>query len=213
VRVVSLVRGVATVEALARTTTRYTITTGAGTPARMFIRHPRKGGYTPVSMPPGTEPTADGYLVPVPLTARRESVLVIEETLPQRRDVKVLGADGSSLLAYLAGTALPAAADAGLRKALEQRRQLTTIEGEVALMRERHEDLANRIAELRESLRTIQKSRGAAALRQKLLDRLAVASRESDDASSKLADRTSAQADLRAQLEDALRDLEIKPVP
>ncbi len=79
----------------------------------------------------------------------------------------------------------------------------------MAELRDRHDDLVRRTSELRASLGTLQKTRGASPLRQKLLDRLGKATEQVDELSRTLVDRGAKAAELRATLEDSIRDLEL----
>jgi hypothetical protein len=77
-------------------------------------------------------------------------------------------------------------------------------------LRTRLGDLAQRSFELRESLRTIEKTPRAAALQQKLLDRLGEATKETEELSRNLSEDGAALGEARAQLTEGLRELVIE---
>ena len=67
--------------------------------------------------------------------------------------------------------------------------------------------LAARAEELRESLKALDKVRGADDLRKKLVADLAVATADADSLQRTLAAKSEAQATARGRLQDALREL------
>jgi hypothetical protein len=77
-------------------------------------------------------------------------------------------------------------------------------------LRRRRAELIDRAAELRESLRTIERTPQAGKLRQTLLDRLAEVARQSEEVGAKITQRVEDVAMARAELDDTLRDLVIE---
>jgi outer membrane protein OmpA-like peptidoglycan-associated protein len=210
-RLVSVARGVMTVEDDFKATTRYRVTVGAQAPARLFLRHARKAGYEAAPLPPDTSTSSEAYLIPIPITPRKSSVLAVEERQVRRAELPILATEGPRLAAYLKGSALPPDVGKRLREIVTLRSEAGRLEREMEALRAQLGDLGQRSYELRESLRSIEKTPRAAALQQKLLDRLAEAAKQSDEASQKLAADNMALSEARAQLAESLRDLRVEP--
>jgi outer membrane protein OmpA-like peptidoglycan-associated protein len=207
VRLIALARGVMTVENSAIATTRYEIATGKSAPSRMFIRHDRRQGYTVKSLPPLTETTADAYLIPIPLTAGRPSVLTVEEREPRRQEITIVDAAGLRLGLYLDAGGLAQDIDKRVREIIALRVSVGKIEEQMEALRSQLGDVGKRSGELRESLRAIEKTPSAAALQRKLMDRLAEATTQGEQLSAKLIEQGVAHAEARAKLSESLRDL------
>src|SRR5690606_28056778 len=101
----------------------------------------------------------------------------------------------------------PADVATKLAAALELRKQHAAIEHEVAELRDRLDDHANRAYELRENLRTLERVKTAADLEKKLLASLAETSQQSDQLSKQIAAKTELAAAARAKLAEAIREL------
>lgn len=217
VRIIALARGVMTVENSAIATTRYEIATGKSAPSRMFIRHDRRQGYTVKTLPPLTETTADAYLIPIPLTAGRPSVLTVEERQPRRQEITIVDAGGLRLGLYLEAGGLAQDIDKRVREIIALRVSVGKIEEQMEALRSQLGDVGKRSGELRESLRAIEKTPSAAALQRKLMDRLAEATTQGEQLSAKLIEQGVAHAEARAKLSESLRDLafetKVSPAP
>ena len=215
-RLLAIARGVVTLEDRAIVRTRYRIEPGSRAPRRIFVRHPRLTSYEPRELPPGTERQAAAYLVPVPLDAGRDAVLVIEETVPVRRGFSIVSDLRFVLTPYLEASGLPEDVMVKVRTALEKRAVLAALELEVSALRERLSDAAVRSAELRENLHALDAARStnSAATRRTLADRLRAASTESETLSATLADKTATAATARSELSDLIAALTIEePAP
>jgi hypothetical protein len=212
-RILALARGVLTVEDTSVVTTRYAIAVGRQAPARMFLRHARRSGYEAAKLPPGTEASAPAYIVPLPIQAARKSELSIEETQPRQGQLAAAEIDGAQLGRYLQGSVLPAEAEQAVKDLVALRTEIGKIEAEMDALRVQLNDTAERSAELRESLRAIERTPRAAALQKTLLDRLTEATARAETLSAKLAERSAAVAEVRARLTERLRDLRIESRP
>nr|HEX4317336.1 OmpA family protein [Kofleriaceae bacterium] len=208
VRVASVHRGVATVEAALVRTTRYTIDAGREPAATIYLRHPRAAGFVARDLPPGTIDQGDAYLVPLPLVAGKTSTLAIEERRTVDRTIELASGRADEVAAYAAG---PMTADARerLRAAIAVRGDVARLEAELDTARERMGDVASRAGELRASLTALDKVANADDLRRKLVASLAATTAETDALARTLADRGAELATARARLADAIRDLEI----
>lgn len=211
-RLLAIARGVMTLEDRAVVRTRYLIEPGARAPRRIFVRHPRLASYTPRELPPGTERQASAYLVPVPLDAGRDAVLVIDETTPVRRSVAIVSDLRSVITPYLEAAGLSEDVNVKVRAALEKRRILAALEEEIAALRERLTDAAMRAAELRENLHALDAARSSssAATRRALADRVRAASTDTEALSAELAQKGAAAASARSELSELISALTIE---
>jgi outer membrane protein OmpA-like peptidoglycan-associated protein len=206
-RIVSVLRAEVVLEDTAVHATRYTIAPGAQAPSRIFLRHAHLPGYEPRALPPESESTAEADLVPIPLTARRESVVTLEQTTAARHPLSLLDDVSTDLAPYLA------ASSEGMRQRLtaivDQRNALARAEREAEEIREQLGDVAERNAELRETLRTLGAVTDAArvALRTRLTQQLSASMARHATLSTELATRGANASTLRTQLVDALRGL------
>jgi len=198
-RLVSVVDGVATVEDEDALVTRYRIRSGQGSPARLFLKHPRHAGYRVAELPPGSELLADAYLLPLPLAAGRTSVLAVREARPLRRSVRLLE-DATRLDLYLSGSALPGEASGQLKQLALLRRKLAAEEQKASDLRARLGDASDGNAELRRSLVALSRAGGDAALRARLLARMKSTLELTDRLGRELAGASAAEVELRAQL-------------
>lgn len=210
VRLVSLAKGVMTVEDARVVTTRYTIDVGMQAPARIFVRHARGYGLTAGALPPGAETTPEAYLIPLPIAPKKTSVLTVEERAPARMDLSILATDATKLGEYLKGGGIEAEQEKQLREAVSKRALIGRLMLEIEGLQTQLADIASRSQELREDLKAIERTPRASAVQQKLLDRLAAASKQAEDLSTKLASKSADLAEARAALAEALRDLRIE---
>lgn len=213
IRLVAMTRGVLTVENAGILTTTYTIVAGRDATRTIYIRHAKTPRYTPRDLPPRTIEQPDAYLVPIPLSAATTSTFTIEEREPRHATIEIVRADDTALAAYLEGAHLPAPILERIKTAAALRRDMATLEDDARKIRSRIVDISQRAIELRESLRAIDKVRGADDLRKKLLAGLASTTAESDALARSLGERTEALATARARLADAIRDLTIEVIP
>jgi outer membrane protein OmpA-like peptidoglycan-associated protein len=206
-RIVAIDRGVLSVENTGSVATRYAVAAGREPARRMFLRHAKASGYVADELPPGTIDQGDAYLLPLPLSPEKASELTIVERQPRRRTLQLLYAKPADVELYVEGSQLPPGVGDKLREAIVLRKQLSAIEDEVRAIRERNADVTARAQELRENLRALDKVRGTEDLRKKLVARLTDATVEADKLAKELVTRTEAQTAVRANLQDALRDL------
>jgi outer membrane protein OmpA-like peptidoglycan-associated protein len=199
-RVVALSRGVLTVEDTARRVTTYHVDTGADPPERLWVRHARAPGYQTKDLPPGSESAGDGQLIPVPLAPHARLRLEVVETQPRRQSIEILEARGADLALYLPASSLDGDAAARLQKIVTLRRELASTDAEIERLREDLEAGSTLGSDVRDSLKTVEKTRGAEPLRQKLLARLGEITNAADDLSRKLGARLAARAELRSRL-------------
>ena len=207
VALVAIERGMATVENRLVRTTRYEVSPGgARVPARMFLRHVSVAGYSTPALPPQTQETEDGYLIPIPLTPARTSVLAVEERRPVRRSMRVT-ADVAATLADYLGDGVPAALRDGMGQIAVLRERLAAIEKEVEVLTDRLVEVGRRAADARASLEAVGQGGAAAALRRKLLSSLTASTSESERIGQELVARRAALVEARTRLLDAVKAL------
>lgn len=208
--VVTLVRGVLTVENADVTRTRYLIEAGARPPARIFLRHARRAGTEVGALPPGTESTPGALLLPVPLTPGRRSVVTVEERRPVRRTIELLADRGTDLGPYLRAPSLSPEHAEALGAIVERRLALGRVEEQIAALRERLADAGARSAELRETLSSLARTGAAAApLRRQVLDRLRASTTSNEELAARLGALSVEASEQRALLGDAVAALTI----
>lgn len=218
VRLVTMARGVITVENRLVRTTRYHIHTGTNIPARMFVHHAPSADFEVFDLPPHSQDTGDGYLVPIPLAPARTSVLEIKERQPVRRSIHIADLDSdlkTDLEVYVSADEVPDALRQGIRAAIAQRKRLAAIDEEILALTDRLLDVGERAGEIRESLQALgpasRQSAKARALRRKLLDSLSETTAESERIGRELAARRVAQAEARTRLRETVDALSFGP--
>jgi outer membrane protein OmpA-like peptidoglycan-associated protein len=209
-RLVKIDHGVMTIEDRRVRRTRYRISTGQTSPERIIIRHPVQPGYHISKLPAGSEPGEAGHLIPVALRPDSQSTLVVDEEQPEQRTVKLLDGPEIELGLYLSGSQLPAALAERLNGLVALRGELAKVEAEQRQTSQRLEVSSERSAELRDSLKAIEKNASAEKLRRELTGRLAEAIRANDGLSKKLAQLGADRAEKRARLQAALQDLQLE---
>ena len=213
VKIVSIQRGVLTVENAGVRATRYTIAAGREPAKQIFIRHAKAPGYVAKELPPGTQDRGDSYLIPLPLQPGTTSVLALEERQPRRQTVQILAAGASEIGVYIEGSHLPGPIVERLRVAIALRKEMGTIEENLDALRTRLADATSRADDVRENLATVDKVRGADDLRRRLLASLTQATAESDGLAKKLGLESEALATARQKLQESLRELSLDETP
>jgi outer membrane protein OmpA-like peptidoglycan-associated protein len=209
IRIVSIQRGVITVENAGVRVTRYSIATGADPAKQIYIRHDKALGYTAKDLPPGTIDRGDSYLVPLPLQPSKTSVLAIEERQPRRNTLQLLGAGATDIGLYVEGSHLPAPVLERLQAATALRKEMGALEESIEAHRTRLSDLAARSEELRESLRALEKVKGSDDVKKKLVANLAQTTTDADAVGRKLGLDSEALANARTRLADSLREISL----
>lgn len=205
VALVAIERGMATVENRLVRTTRYEVRPGTRVPARMFLRHVSAAGYETPALPPQTQESEGGYLIPLPLTPARPSVLAVEERRSVRRSVRITADVEASLADYLGG--VPAALRDAIGDIAAQRERLAALDKEVETLTGRLVELGRRAADARASLQAVGQGGTAAALRRTLLSSLTASTSESERIGQELVARRAAQTEARTRLLEAVNAL------
>ena len=209
-RVIALSRGVLVVEDIRVRRTEYRLNVGRRAPARVFLRHDTAAGYEPQDLPPGTEDTIDGLLIPLPVSAGRTSTFTVVEHQHERRRIRLLDDERTLISAYLEASDLNDDAVQGLRRLIDLRVALREADEELSELRERAGDLGAQTAEIRSSLAATDRDRRATAdLRRRLIERLEQITSVREGISRQLNELSTRRATLRAELSEALRELTI----
>lgn len=209
IRILSIQRGVLTVENVAIHKTTYNVEAGADPAKRIYIRHAKAYGYTAKDLPPGTQDRGDAYLIPLPLQAAKASTLTIEERQPRKQTIQLLDS-GTQIGLYIEGSHLPADLIEKLNSAIALRKEMGKFEENVDALRERLADLSNRADDTRENLKSVDKVRGADDLRRRLVASLTQLTTESDGVARQLGLASEALAAARQKLHDALKDVTLE---
>lgn len=172
-RLISIVDGEVTVENYMERVTRYEVETGTEPPDLLVVKHGRTAGHDPVGLPADTRTTPDALLIPMPLTAKRTAVLTVRERQPVRRTIWLReGGAAQQLGLYLqlqGGAALSPAQAAQLKQIVKTHRKVAGLRTRIDQLRERITDQGVRGGELRESIKAVNRTAGAAGLRRRLL--------------------------------------------
>jgi hypothetical protein len=188
-------------------TTVYEVQPGRNVPSHIVIRHLKTGAFDAGSLPKDTETTPDAYFVRVELTPQKPEKVTIEEVMPMRRELRLMNAEGDRLSLYVQGSELEPGTKKKMDRVVELRRNQGAIVEELGRLREKRNDAVDRAAELRESIRSIEKTPQAEKLRKMLLDKLTEVTKASDELSVTMTKKEDDAAVVRAELDDAVREL------
>jgi hypothetical protein len=209
VKIISIARGVLTVENAGIHVTKYSIDAGQEPAKRVFIRHTKMPGYSAKELPPGTQDRGDSYLVPLPLQPGKSSTLTIEERQERHQTIQILDAGSTEIGLYIEGSHLPDGVAEKLKAAIELRKEMGKIEESLESLRNQLADLAPRADDIRENLKALEKVKNADDLRKRLLASLTQVTSDSDAIAKKLGIESESLAAARTKLQDALRDVNL----
>jgi outer membrane protein OmpA-like peptidoglycan-associated protein len=210
VKIVSIARGVLTVENAGIHVTTYSIDAGQEPAKRIFLRHAKLPGYTTKDLPPGTQDRGDSFLIPLPLQPGKSSSLTIEERQPRTQTIQILDAGATEIGLYIEGSHLPDQVSEKLKAAIELRKEMGKIEESLEALRNRLADLTPRADDIRENLKALEKVKNADDLRRRLVASLTQVTTESDAIAKKLGLESESLATARTKLQDALRDINLE---
>jgi phage-related protein len=97
-----------------------------------------------------------------------------------------------------------------IRSAIAMRKDMTTLEDEVAAARSRFTDVIQRAQEIRDSLKALEKVANADDLKKKLVANLRETTTESDTLTKAIETKTQALAAARTRLQDVIRELSLE---
>lgn len=210
-RLVSIARGVMTVEDWDVQRTRYEIRAGSNAPSELILHHRGRYGYDFVELPPGAEESGTATLIPLPIRAGRDSELIVEERRPARRTVLIVEDSRTALEAYVHPQDMEPELRRRITEVLTQRTALAQLDEQVREVREQSNVASQRLAELQGSLRSIERSgAGAADLRRQLQGRLRDATDQSEGFATRLAELTANRAEARVRLSEMVTELHLE---
>jgi outer membrane protein OmpA-like peptidoglycan-associated protein len=209
IKIVSIQRGVLTVENAGLRVTKYSIAAGHDPAKTIYLRHNKAYGFTAKDLPPSTQDRGDSYLIPLPLQAAKTSTFSVEERQPRRHTIHLLDAGATQIGLYVEGSRLPPAVAAKLGEAIALRKEMGKTEEALEDLRTRIADLSGRADEIRENIKSIDKVRGADPLRRKLVASLTAVMTEADTLARQLGAQAEALATARNKLQDTLRDINL----
>jgi hypothetical protein len=213
-RLIRIVRGVLEVESFARTETVWTVR-GPAQPDgfKVIIRHPKAGwNYEMTERPPGTEDLADAYLVPVQVPARKAeaSTTVVEQT-PSRTTLSIWDGRALGLLEQLlVASDVTAEMRTKLEPIVKRRQEIGRIDTQLDGLRRKQSELDYLANETRQNLEAIKKDPAAGSLRKKLNTRLEEFAGESAKIARELSELQTQRLDKKIELEDLLRDIDLR---
>lgn len=210
VRIVSIAKGYARVEHYDIKLTHYEIKTGAKPPATIYLHHTPRYGYEALGLPNGTEETPSGLLIPVSLQAKRSAVFELQERSPTEHQVSLKRWGGAESLAiYLQASNLPPEVAKKLDTVIDLRKRLAELDSKQSKMARDRFQLVDRGGEIRANLSAIGKS--APKLKAKLLAQLKELDAKSEKLVVELASHSEKQAQLSAQLSEAVESITFEP--
>jgi hypothetical protein len=207
-RLIRVTNGQVIVEVMNAQLTTYEVRNGGDRPSKLYIRHHRMGGAELHEPPPGVELTPGRALVPVTVAAQGKTKLVVEERTPARRTVSFMTSEAAEAVKlYLEGSAVDAAQGPALRRALELRQRLATLQSDLQRLETERRDMERTLRETRANLEAIKKVEGAADLRQRLVQRISEMDRRSDQITRQMVEKRTEESELRVRLDEAVRDI------
>ena len=206
-RLVSIARGVMTVQDWDVRRTHYEIRVGERAPAELVVHHQGRAGYEIVDLPPNSEESGQATMIPVPIDAGRTSELVVEERRETRRSIRIAQERRLELAGYFDPEDLPEDIRTRLQEAIRLREALDEAETRLRDVREQAATANQRLTQLQASLTSIERSRSAGELRRQLEARLAAANRQAEQFNNQIAALTAERAEARVRLTEVLADL------
>lgn len=199
--------------------TRYQITLpekSVETPARLFVRHPRRVGFDALALPAESEASADAYLVPQTLTSEGSTGLAVRERRLEStvRSLREARNESHHLCPYIgsgaAQSGIPADAEARLSAICQQQRAILAADRESERLHRQRDEQEERGNELRDNLRAVEKIVSAAGLRAELLAKLTEHERRSAELQKRLVSLSETTATAEAKLAQLLADFSVE---
>jgi hypothetical protein len=197
--------------------TKYRVRNGGDRPAKVLIKHTRRGGTRLFDPPKGTEDNVGmaSALVPTEVAPGSTGELVVDERMNTSRNVDWLStlAD-EAVRGYMADSRADQAVVAALRKAWEVRPTLIKATEEERRLRDESAELSRDNAETRENLKSIEKNPTAGELRKQLTDRLAKAATRLNEITKRLVEVRLSINEQRVRFLETVRGIKmLKPLP
>jgi hypothetical protein len=213
-RLVTIRKGLMTVESFDRIKTTYTVKGGTEAPYRLYVRHPKAGGrYQLKDRPVGLEDLGDAYLLPLDIKDKTKEIrsVAVEQT-PVTRSLTIWDHDAfQAIELYLKEVSdLPQAARERLEQLLEKRRKISAIDTRLEHLGVKRDEINERMHQTRENLRSLKKNKAAAPLKARLSKKLEAHAKEGDDVSEQIVALTDERLELKIAVDDLLSDLSLE---
>ncbi len=213
-RLVTIRKGVMTVESFDRIKTTYTVKGGTEAPYRLYVRHAKAGGrYTLKETPKGMEDLGDAYLLPIDVIDKnKETRFVAVEQTPVTRSLTIWDYDAfRAVELYLKEVSdLPPKARERLEQLLEKRRRMDTIDTKISHLQAKRDEIDERMRQTRENLKALKKNKAAAPLKARLARKLEEHAKAADAVAKEIVELTDDRLELKVAVDEMLGDLSLK---
>jgi hypothetical protein len=210
-RLVKIEGGLLTVRRYSLRKTKYVVQNLSDRAGTVYVQHQRWSGWETRDLPAGSE-EVDALTVIVPVAFGPQAKVEVEvvERSPTTQQVQLMSDVGSDALAlYLSGPAVDDAAGPALRRALEMRREIGSLDIEIGRHSAERDQVSRAMSEVRSNLYAIEGNRRAADLRARLTARLTELETRYADLQTRVIDLTSRRGELVVELAEAIRDVRI----
>jgi hypothetical protein len=215
-RIARIESGVLTIERDSVARTRYRVKNGADKAAKVLVKHPRNPQARLFNPPKGTEDNVGtaSALVPVETAPHAVADLTVDERLSAQRTVDWLSAEADDAVhLYLADKRAEPEIVSALRTAWDVRTTLVKALEERQKLRDEQRELERSTDETRKNLKTLEKNRTAADLRNKLTDRLAKNSLRLEEITKRVVELDLRINEQRVRFADDLRAIQLLNPP
>ena len=192
--------------------TVYRMQNGSAASVKLLLKHVHTPGARLSPPPLGTEESQgqDSALVPATVAANSRTELNVDEATPFRQGADWASAEAREAeLAYVNHPRADAKVAAVLRQALGLQETLRALSNAQATLDAQRSVLTQGAAQVRQSLKAIEKSRGADALRSNLTRRLGELERKVGDVDAQRVAVTVKGEEARVKLQDVVRGLRV----
>jgi hypothetical protein len=216
-RIAKIEGGELTIERDIQFITRYVAKNGGEKPARIFVKHNRRGGTRLHEPPKDTDDnTGTGTaLVPLAVGAQTTGEVSVDERSTTSRYADWLSplAD-EAVKAYLADSRADQKVVTELKKAWDIRPILLKAIDDERTLRDEQRELERSTEETRRNLKSLEKNTAAAALRKQLTDRLAASAVRLNEITKKLVELGLVVNEQRVRFQEIVRGIKLaQPLP
>lgn len=209
-RLIRIQRGQVWIEEMSAWKTRYLVRNGSERRIKLYVRHDRRSGAELHEAPEGTQRTERAALVPIMVPPHGQERVVVEERTPVERTAQFLSDQAAHAVAlYLEGSAVDAAQGPMLRRALEVREDLLTVQQQLRQLEQQRNEAQRAANETRENLKALRKVPGATDLRQRLVQRLSELDRQEAELTRQVVELRTRESELSVRLDEALSEVRL----
>lgn len=205
-----VVRDVVTVQRFSQRKTTYSVRNGGEAATKLYVRHERWGDAELYKPPAGTELSPGRALVPVQVAGKGKAELAVVERTPVTIDLMIMDqAAADALTLWLSGPAVEAAQGEPLKRALDLRKELISVQENLVSLEREQSELENGADETRQNLKAIEKVTSASDLRARLVARLKQLDARLAEITKTLVEARTRQSELEVRLKDALEGVSL----